>query len=43
MTSIIQRLLHSELRSTFATLAVLAIAAAPAFKVVVSTAGSNWN
>ena len=43
MTSLINRLIHSDLRPTLTTLAVLAVALAPAFKVVVSSAGSNWN
>jgi len=43
MTTLIQRLIHSDLRPTLTTLAVLAVAMAPVFKVVVSTAGSNWN
>jgi len=43
MTSLINRVLHSDLRSALSTLAVLAFVLAPAFKVALTTAGSNWN
>jgi hypothetical protein len=43
MTSLIQRILHSDLRSVVSSLAVVAFVAAPHIKVVVTTLGSNWN
>jgi hypothetical protein len=55
LTSLIQRLTRSDqrpvltshadcdLRHVLTSLAVLAFVAAPAFKIVVHTAGGNWN
>jgi hypothetical protein len=55
LTSLIQRLTRSDqrpvltsladcdLRPVLTSLAVLAFVAAPAFKIVVHTAGGNWN
>jgi hypothetical protein len=43
MTSLVQHLLRSDLRPMLTSLTVLAFVAAPAFKLVLHTAGGNWN
>jgi hypothetical protein len=43
MTSLIHRVLHSDLRPMLTSLTVLAFVAAPAFKVAIGTAGGHWN
>jgi hypothetical protein len=43
VSAMVTRLRHSNVRSTLSTLALAAFVLAPAFKVAIGTAGSNWN